>query len=279
MKLIHKIESNPVDCLLFVFYFILIPVLLIVLYLNADMLKQSLALYINNPTLLSIIGSNYFHTEQWHILSNLVFYFLLMPFVFFFDYLTNKKMLLVNILLLFVFLPVLSSLLNIVMFTEMGVTGPGYGFSAIVAGIFGYLAFSLLHYARDYHSVRFEKGIFQMMWLIIYINLALISLVYGIYLLVVIIAFLLMLSIINTYRDYGRIFLKMRDTNYIHRIMFFAGFLFCLIAGVQGLFPGTLVVDGVRVNIYAHYVGYIFGFIVPAMVFVYIIEKKEVKKG
>jgi hypothetical protein len=209
-----------------VFYFISIPILLVVLYLNADVLKQTLALYPNTPTLLSIIGSNYFHMEQWHILSNLVFYFLLMPFVFFFDYLTNKKMLLVNMVLLFVLLPVVSSFLNIVVFREIGVTLPGYGFSAIVAGIFGYLSFSLLHYVRDYHGVRFDKGIFQMMWPILYINLAFISFVYGIYLLVIIIVFFLMLSLINTYRDYGKVFLKMRDTTFFHRIVFFCRFSF-----------------------------------------------------
>jgi hypothetical protein len=208
MKLIHKIDINSVDSLLFVFYFILIPIVLVVLYLNSDILKQSLALYPNNPTLLSIIGSNYLHVRSMHLFSNLGMYFILMPFVFFFDYLTNKKMLLVNMVLLFVLLPMVSSLLNIVVFREIGVTIPSYGFSAIVAGIFGYLAFSLFHYVRDYHDIRFNKGIVQMMLLILYVNLGLISLIYSIYLLVVVIGFFLILSIINTYRDYGHVFLK-----------------------------------------------------------------------
>jgi hypothetical protein len=226
MEIKYNKNSGCIWLFAAVFYFILIPAVLVVLYLNSDMLNQSLALYPNNPTLLSIIGSNYFHTQQGHLLSNLIFYFILMPFVFVFDYLTNKKMLLVNMVLLFVLLPVVSSFLNIVVFREIGVTIPSYGFSAIVAGIFGYLAFSMLHYVRDYHGVRFDKGIFQMMWLILYINLAFISLVYGIYLLVVIIVFFLMLSLINTYRDYGKVFLKMRDTTFFHRIVFFCRFSF-----------------------------------------------------
>jgi hypothetical protein len=273
MKLIHKIDINSVDNLLFFFYFILIPAVLVVLYLNSDMLNQSLALYPNNPTLLSIIGSNYFHTQQGHLLSNLIFYFILMPFAFFFDYLTNKKMLLVNMVLLFVLLPVVSSLLDIVVLREIGAMLPSYGFSAIVAGIFGYLAFSLFRYVRDYHGVRFEKGIFQMMWLIIYINLAFISFVYGIYLLVIIIVFLFILSIINSYRQYGQVFLKMKNAGRFHRTLFFTAFILCLMVGPLCLFPVTILIGSIFINIYAHYVGYIFGLFVPAMVSIYIVEK------
>jgi hypothetical protein len=273
---------NKKDCksslwlLAAVFYFIFILVVLGVLYLNSDMLKQTLALYPNSPTLLSIIGSNYFHMEQGHILSNLVFYLLLMPLVFIFDYLTNRKMLLINIVLLFVLLPVVSSLINIVFFIELGVTAPGYGFSAIASGIFGYLVFSLLHYVRDYHNMHFNKGIFQMMQLILYINLALITLVYGIYWLVVVIVFLLILSIINTYRDYAKVFEKMKSTGRFHRTLFFTGFLLCVMAGIQSLFPGRIVIGSTLINILSHYVGYIFGFFVPALVSLYI-EKKEAK--
>ncbi|MDG6218810.1 MAG: hypothetical protein QCI00_05165 [Candidatus Thermoplasmatota archaeon] len=237
------------------------------------MLKETLALYPNSPTLVSIIGSNYFHTELLHLLSNLVFYFLLMPFVFIFDYLSNKNMLLMNIVLLFVLLPIVSSILNIVIFSELGVNIPSYGFSAITSGVFGYLAFSLLHYVRDYHDIRFDKGIFQMMWLILYINLGLISFVYGIYWLGVVIVFLFILSIINTSRHFNKIFLKMKSTGRIHRTLFFTGFLLCLMAGVQGLFPETIVIDSTLVNILAHYVGYIFGFLVPAIVSIYVLEK------
>jgi hypothetical protein len=266
-------ENNRIYWFAALFYLLFIPALLALLFHYSSLLKEILALYPQSPTILSMLASSYLHTTLPHLMSNLGFFFLIMPFVFVFDYLSNKKMLLVNVLLFFVLLPVVSSFLNIVVFREIGVTIPSYGFSAIVAGIFGYLAFSMLHYVRDYHGVRFDKGIFQMMWLILYINLAFISLVYGIYLLVVIIVFFLMLSLINTYRDYGKVFLKMRDTTFFHRIVLFAGFLFSLIAGVQGLFPGTIVVDGTVVNIYAHYVGYIFGFVVPALVCMYI-EKR-----
>jgi len=271
-----KNNSNRIITIFTVlFYFLFIPVLLIILFLNSDVLKQILSLYPNNPTVVSIIGSNYFHIEPMHLFSNLVLYFLLMPFVFIFDFLTNKKMLLVNMLLLFVFLPVVSSLFNILVFIELGVNIPGYGFSAINSAIFGYLAFSLFHYVRDYHNLVFEKGIFYMMWFILYINLAFISLVYNIYWLFVIIVFLFFLTILNTYRDFAKVFVKMKNTCLLHRTLFFTGFLLCLMAGVQALFPATVTRGTTIVNVFAHFVGYIFGLVVPALVSIYCIDKKK----
>jgi hypothetical protein len=45
--------------------------------------------------------------------------------------------------------------------------------------------------------------------------------------------------------------------------------------GVQSLFPGRIILGSTIINIYAHYVGYIFGFVVPAMVSLYIGKKEE----
>ena len=105
-----------------------------------------------------------------------------MVFVFAFDATTNRKMLFVNLPLLFIVLPLVSSLVNVFSISALGVDIPCIGFSAIVAGVFGYLAFSTLHFIKEYFGVKFERGIFQHMWVILFINLALILSIYGYYL-------------------------------------------------------------------------------------------------
>lgn len=49
-----------------------------------------------------------------------------------------------------------------------------------------------------------------------------------------------------------------------------------LSAGVQSLFSETTKYGGTIVNILAHYVGYIFGFMVPAAVSLYVIDRQKI---
>jgi hypothetical protein len=259
-----------------VVYFVIIPVVLVIVFLFSDLLKDVLLLYPDAPTVLSLLGSNFLHTDLFHLLSNLVLYLLLLVFVFSFDALTNRPMLFVNMLLLFVVLPLVASFVTVVGFLFIGVNLPSLGFSAVVAGVFGYLAFSLLHYIRDYHGVVFQRSIFQLLWFILYINLALISLIYGYYLGVVVLGVLIGLSLYYTYTDLGKIFeLGKTVQSRFHRVLILLGLFFCISTVTQALFPERVVVDGMVVNILAHYVGYMVGFFVPAMVSVFLIERRK----
>lgn len=259
-----------------VIYFVVVPLGLVIVFLFSNLLKESLALYPDAPTVLSMLGSNFLHTDLSHLLSNLVMYLMLMVFVFSFDALTNQKMLFVNMLLLFVVLPFVASFANIVGFLFIGLNQPCFGFSAVVAGLFGYLAFSLLHYIRDYHGVVFHRSIFQLLWFILYINLALIAVIYGFYLGAVVIGVLIGLSFYYTYADLLKIFqLGKTLQSRFHRVLIVLGLFFCLSTVTQALFPEQVVVDGMVVNILAHYVGYMVGFFVPAVVSVFVIERKK----
>jgi len=259
-----------------VVYFVIIPVILVIVFLLSGSLKESLLLYPNNPTFISMLGSNYLHTDFLHLMSNLILYLVLMVFIFTFDALTNRKMLFMNLLLLFILLPLFSSLVNVVALSYLGVFAPCMGFSAIVAGFFGYLSFSTLHYIREYHKVKFERSIFQLLWSIFYINLALISLIYGYYLGVIALAFLIAISFYYTYNDFGKIFmLANKVKNRSHRTLILVSLFFCIGAVTQSLFPEMLKYNGAVVNVLAHYVGYVFGFFVPAVVSVYGIERRK----
>ena len=256
-------------------YFVIIPLVLFFVFFASGILGELLMLYPQNPTLISVIGSNYLHTDLLHFMSNLVFYLVLMVFIFTFDALTNRKMLFVNLPLLFIVLPIVSSLVNVIVFSYLDLNLPGRGFSAIVAGVFGYLAFSTLHFIKEYYGLKFDKSILQLMWFIFYINLLIISLVYGYYLLALVLVVLVVVSIIYTKNDIKIIILLLRRLKRSARVVIFASFYFCLFVGVIGLFPGSLENNGSYVNILSHYVGYVFGFIVPAAVSMYVIGRRK----
>ena len=242
----------------------------------SDALKGSLSLYPDAPTVLSMLGSHFLHTDLFHLLSNLILYLMLLVFVFSFDALTNPRMLFVNMLLLFVVLPLVVSTANILGLPFIGVNASCFGFSAVVAGLFGYLAFSLLQYIRVYHAVRFERSVFQLLWFILYVNLALISLIYGYYLGAVLLGVLLVVSFLYTHQDFRKILLLAGTVpQRSHRVLILGGLFFCLLSVTQALFPEQLLVNGTVVNILAHYVGYMVGFFVPAVVSVYIVERRK----
>lgn len=199
-----------------------------------------------------------------------------MAFIFAFDKKTNSKMLLVNIPLLFIVLPVVSSLLNVFIFNDLGSYIPHKGFSAVVAGVFGYLAFSTLHYIKTNYDVKYEKGIFQLMWLILYINLAILSFIYGYFPIVILLLFLILLSIYTTRKDIKKIAELLRKLKRPARVTVFTSLYLCCFVGVIGLFPGNLHNNGNLVNILAHFFGYVFGFLVPALVSIYIFDKRNI---
>lgn len=259
----------------FIFYFLIIPGLLVTIFLFSDSLDQLLSLYVLHPTLYSIIGSNYLHTDFFHLISNILLYLLVMPFIFFFDYRTNKKMLYVNMILLFMMLPLVTSLLNIMSFSLYEITLPIKGFSAIAAGIVGYIAYSLLHYIREHHKVVFKRSVFQLMWLIISINLLMISVIYRYHLVTIVILFLIIVSLMNTYHDYLRIIRTIQLIEFRPRTILLFGFFFSLLTVVTAFFPGEVQQGETLVNIYAHYTGYIFGLTVPAIISEYKIKARD----
>ena len=114
----------------------------------------------------------------------------------------------------------------------------------------------------------------QLMWLILYINLLIISLVYGYLVPVVIIFVLVVFSLFYVRKDVKKIFSLLRGLKRPARVAIFTSLYLCLFVGIIGLFPESLKNSGNLVNILAHYVGYIFGFMVPALISIYVIEKK-----
>ena len=269
-----KILSSREIILAFLLYFLLIPAVLVGIYLMSNELKDVLALYPKSPTFISVWGSNFLHITLPHLTENLAYYFLIISFIFVFDMKTNKRMLFINFPLIFFILPIVSSLSTIAVFSYFDVNIPAEGFSAVVAGLLGYLPFSFFKFVKTYYKVDLESSLRQLLFPILLLNLVVIPIAYGSYMLlqsVFITALIIALLIIyvshfkDVKSDYLKIFQLVRSKKLftssalsISIILIYCGSIF--------LYPQSLVIKGSVVNIVAHYVGYIFGFIVPPCV-------------
>ncbi len=256
-------------------YFVLIPLLLVLIFTYSNDLKNLLILNIHNPTLLSMIGSNYIHSSFNHLVGNVLFYYLIMIFVFAFDALTNRTMFSLNLPLFFLILPLICSSLMIFVFNSLEYNITSDGFSGVVSGYFGYLSFSLFHFIKEYYNIQFKRSIFQLMWVMLLINLFLISLIYGFILAVPIIIILLIVAGYYTKDDFHKIFTLVNKIRPLQRGLILISFMLCLCLGVQFLFPETIIHGKTLTNIFVHYIGYLFGSSIPGFISIYVINKQK----
>ncbi len=257
-----------------IIYFVLIPLLLVLIFTYSNDLKNLLILNLHNPTLLSMIGSNYIHSSFNHLVGNVLFYYLIMIFVFAFDALTNRTMFSLNLPLFFLILPLICSSLMIFVFNSLEYNITSNGFSGVVSCLFGYLSFSLFHFIKEYYNIEFKRSIFQLMWVILLINLFLISLIYGFILVLPIILVLCILPIYYTKNDFNKIFTLLNKIGPLPRGAILVSFILCLCLGIQFLFPETITSDGNITNIFLHYIGYIFGIFFTGIISTYLINRK-----
>ena len=195
---------------------------------------------------------------------------MIIPFIFIFDLRANKKMLNINILLFFIVIPIVSSIINIGALNIVDINIRFMGFSAVTSALFGYLAFSLINYLSVYHNIKFKKSIFQILWPILLLNFIWICLTYYYFIPLIFISVVLIVSFLNVHKDFLDIFLLTNKLNRKERTLVFSSLFLCLFMGFQLLFPENLKIENGTVNILSHYVGYVFGFIVPAIISVYL---------
>jgi len=282
------------------FFFLIIPLILIIIYLLPQSTKDIFILKTQHPTLVSIFLSNYTHSTSDHFWNNLFSYLIVMFLIFIIN--TNKKIFYSISLLNFIVVPIISSLLTIfiILFSSSGPRS-SQGFSAIVLAFIGYLPFSLFNYFKKLYpqeiSFRFFKffpcitficmSFTCMGW--IYYNTAEISIYYKILFPVCSIG-LTILSIYLIYTTKKEIknvlksitlkyfcfynqkfsFWKMAMNAFVNIgfVIMFIIFLFPFWV----IFPHQLIIEGGCINIYAHFIGYCFGAFVP---FIFKLDKRR----
>lgn len=114
------------------------------------------------------------------------------------------------------------------------------------------------------------------MWLILLLNLFWICLIYLYYLSLLLVSVLLVVSMFYVGNDYLKIFTLLHKLNRLDCTLVLASLMLCICMGFQMMFPENIRQGNSLTNILAHYVGYVFGFIVPAIVSIYIVERRNI---
>ncbi len=251
------------------FFLLFIPVLLLSIFLLPDSIKNHFILKTSNPTLLSMFLSNYVHLNILHFLGNVLAYFFIIFLILNFE--TNRKLLYTTSLLMFLIMPFVSSFLLIRLFPTLP---PSLGFSAIVAGFMGYLVYSSYKYVKIFFYTKINLFL---LYLVLMINLIVVA--YNLKTPFRFQLFIFAISIILVYFNkiaikeiWKQIILKTKNLlieKLIRRLIYYY-LLFVLtifsIFYLPNLIPSNIIEGGSLINIFSHYIGYIFGLFVPIII-------------
>jgi hypothetical protein len=263
-------------------FFLLIPLILILIFLLPENTKIALSLNTLNPSAYSLLTSGYTHLTFTHFISNFIAYLFIMPFIFYFDFKRNMKMLFLVLIFLFLLLPIFYSILSVGLFSYFGANVLDKGFSTILAALIGYLPVSYIYFLKDERKINFSNSYYVLL-LFFSFNLSLITLINGWYLILAVIVPLFLLCLYFSLPDLRKIrdfYLDLSGRKsfglfhiWIVLLLWIVALLLCFIASI-GLFPASLNGSSGTTNIFAHYVGYAYGFTVPAFVSIKLLKWK-----
>jgi len=156
----------------YLFFFVLIPIILLVIFLLPPTFKNYLILNPSAPNVISIFMMNYTHSTIGHLFNNLFGYLIVLFLIFNFEsnrnrfYVFSWFNLFLMPLILYLLFKITLQALNIPVFP------PSQGFSGIAAGFAGYLLFSAIRFSKR----RYDKSITWLsLSLLLIINIAIFS--------------------------------------------------------------------------------------------------------
>ncbi len=132
----------------FIFYLIIIPSFLILVYLLPHWISDVFRLNLNEPNIISLFFSNYTHQNLEHLISNLIAYFLLIILVLNIE--TNKKEFYGFSVFAFLLFPFLIFLITKFFLNIFNITNfpPTIGFSGVASLFNGYFIYVLYKYLK-----------------------------------------------------------------------------------------------------------------------------------
>lgn len=254
-------EARVVDLLLLLG----LPGLLIAVFGLPLSVKHGYVLEYTNPTLITGFTAHFIHLDAGHLLTNLLAYSLIVPFVYGFCVLSHRRRQYYLAAGLFVIVfPLVLSGLNVALVRPR----VGFGFSGIVMAVLGFLPISLVWYLQAWVSPSFDidqapaffflgAGVIAVSAVPITpasITTAVVAFAIG--------AYYLRDTLATVTQDSSR----GRLTRVGYSEFALAGVLvFFLLLPVS--FGSIHASDGQLVNLYVHVLGYCLGFIVPYITF------------
>lgn len=249
----------------FVFFYIIIPAVLTFMFLLPENIKYYFILIASNPTILSMFFSNYMHTSLSHFLGNLFSYFIIIFLLFNLE--INKKIFYISSILIFLILPFVSSILLVYRFPALP---PSLGFSAIVASFNGYLVYSVFNYIKKFY---YQQTNIRFVWLILMINVIFAANNLGTpaFFQVIVISLSIILIFLNRAaikEIFEQTILKFKNLiSQKFKLFMYNTILFSIVIvfifSLPSLIPSEIKNGNSIINIFSHYVGYLFGLFIP----------------
>ncbi len=224
-----------------------------VLFLLPSEVRQDLALSINNITPINILLSNYTHSTPLHFLGNMFIYIVLVSILIKIE--KNKKRLFYASLFFLTIGPVIIAVADLTFLPKIS----SLGFSGIVMMFVGYLPVAVYSGLKEKYGLKSTFPWIFFMWNIFPLCLFLGKLVITIAVFAIFLGYLLhnLAEIKKLLPD----LLKRRKKKLKFLDIFLFGFAVAfLIAPYETFLPA--IIEGMRSNIFAHYVGYVVGFLV-----------------
>ncbi len=273
-------KENAIDAMVFE---IVIPIFLFTVFFTP--LNQVFALHASNPTLSTIYFSNFAHADANHLINNLTLYlisiYLILVLVLAFK-VRSRKEFYFDMAIIYLLIPFIISLYNIYLHPSHSTTAVFIGFSGIVAALIGYFVSLLFVLMYTKTGLKLSNLVF-MACAVISINLILLTILRyrAGFEEILTLTFLTFLCLMVVKKDIVHISsfvsstlkssLQHKNLYFLYLLLFF-GILFptVMISLILwfSLFPDDLITDaGNNVNIYAHYIGYYLGILVPWIVY------------
>lgn len=146
------------------FFFLIVPLILIIIYLLPQSTKDMFILKTQHPTLISIFFSNYTHSTFDHIGGNLVLYLMVMFLISNIN--TNKKIFHLISFINFIVVPIISSLLTILIILSFSGSTSSQGFSAIASAFIGYLLYSVYGHLKKFYYPGLNSSFVTLIYII-----------------------------------------------------------------------------------------------------------------
>ncbi len=252
------------------FFFLIVPLILIIIYLLPQSTKDIFILKTQHPTLVSIFFSNYTHSTLDHIENNLVSYLMVMFLIFNIN--TNKKIFHIISLLNFIVVPIISSLLTILIILSFSGSTSSQGFSAVVSAFIGYLLYSVYSHLKKFYYPGLNSSFVTLIYIInaviwaVYFSLTDAFYSFNIHVLIVLSIVILALCFLYL----NRALIKEIATILTHlkkqgSLSFYSALIFCFT--ILFIFPFWFLLPSQTLssntNTIAHFVGYCFGVFAP----------------
>jgi hypothetical protein len=245
-----------------VFYFLIIPTALYLVYLLPDALKQSLVLNPKQPTPISIFANHYIHDSLDHLTSNLVGYLLSVGLIFNIE--TSKTRFHRVTVFFLIGLPIITSLI-LVIFFPFNVSM--FGFSAIVSALIGYIVYATYAYLQKRYA--YIRTSFVVILLLVNLTILFINNNYAFARLAAVAFVIFMISerriILNLFKDLTnelKTIPKNAWLELIYKIILVA-YLIIFVFSLPSLIPANIVSGTLIVNTPIHFMGWMFGLFLP----------------